>query len=82
MRMRMANKEGVMGSRYYIAPEQTYTDDLLNEWREKYNVIFDLKWGHGVRVIPREGHDPLFELLCEADGTLFSYSVPVLFSSV
>lgn len=42
----------------------------------KQNVIYKSKWCHGFRVKTREdSSNPLIEMLCEDDGTLFSNGV-------
>lgn len=63
------------------APNQTYTDEYLNKLWEKHKVIYDPACCHGVRIIPRKGSNPLFEILGEDDGNLFSYDRSVYFDA-
>lgn len=63
------------------APDQEYTDEFLKEIRERDLVIYNPGGCHAIRIIPRKGNEPLFELLVEDDGMLFSYEDPVVFSS-
>lgn len=61
------------------APNQEYTKEFLRQIRENDLVIYDGKACHAVRIIPRKGINPLFEILGEDDGHLFSYDHPVEF---
>lgn len=54
------------------APDQSYTKEFLEEIRERDLVIYDGRACHAVRIIPRQGINPLFEILGEDDGSLFS----------
>ncbi len=59
---------------YHVsAPDQVYTKEFLKEIREEDLVIYDGKACHAVRIIPRKNMNPLFEILGEDDGHLFSY---------
>lgn len=61
-----------------FAPDQMYTDEYVKHLREKDLVIYC--YGvHAVRIIPRKGMNPLFEILGEDDGQLFSYRHPITF---
>jgi hypothetical protein len=64
---------------YVFAPDQDYTEDFLKEIREKDLVVYDGEGCHAVRIIPRKGSNPLFEILGEDDGQLFSYRHPIKF---
>jgi len=58
----------------YFAYDQTWTDEILKELRDKYNVIYR-KGVFGVRIIKNEEYNPpvvQFEILGEDDGHLFS----------
>lgn len=61
------------------APDQTYTKKFLKEIRERDLVIYDGRACHAVRIIPRKNTNPLFEILGEDDGYLFSYDHPIKF---
>ena len=61
------------------APEQTYTEEFLKQIREEDLVVYDGKACHAVRIIPRKGMNPLFEILGEDDGQLFTYDHQVSF---
>ena len=61
------------------APNQEYTPEFLKKLREKHLVIFDGKACHAIRIIPRHKSNPLFEILEEDDGHLFSCSGSVDF---
>lgn len=63
-----------------FAPDQTYTKKFLKEIKKKDLVIYDGNACHAVRIIPRKGYEPLFEILGEDDGCLFSYDHPINFS--
>lgn len=68
----------VMGNKYFAtAPDQEYTKEFLKQIREEDLVIYDGKACHAVRIIPRKGENPLFEILGEDDGYLFSYDHPI-----
>lgn len=70
----------VMGNKYFAtAPDQEYTEEFLKQIREEDLVIYDGKACHAVRIIPRKGANPLFEILGEDDGYLFSYDHPIKF---
>ena len=64
---------------FISAPDQVYTKKFLKELKEEHLVIYDGKACHAVRIIPRKGHNPLFEVLGEDDGNLFSYDHSVKF---
>ena len=56
-----------------IAPNQVYTKAYLKKLREEDLVIFDGNGCYAVKIIPRKDMDhPLFEILGEDDGFLFS----------
>ena len=61
------------------APDQTYTKKFLKEIKERDLVIYDGRACHAVRIIPRKNMNPLFEILGEDDGYLFSYDHPIQF---
>ena len=61
------------------APDQTFTKKFLKEIKERDLVIYDGEACHAVRIIPRKGMNPLFEILGEDDGHLFSYEHPIKF---
>lgn len=61
------------------APDQEYTKEFLKQIREEDLVIYDGKACHAVRIIPRKDMNPLFEILGEDDGNLFSYDYPIRF---
>ena len=61
------------------APEQTYTEEFLKQIREEDLVVYDGNACHAVRIIPRKGMNPLFEILGEDDGQLFTYDHQVRF---
>lgn len=63
----------------YNAPSQEYTKEFLNELREKELVIYDGKAVHAIKIVPRDNMNPLFEILGEDDGHLFSFEHPVQF---
>lgn len=70
-----------MGNKYFAsAPDQMYTKEFLKQIREGDLVIYDGKACHAIRILPRrKGENPLFELLGEDDGYLFSYDHPIRF---
>ena len=56
-----------------MAPDQVYTKAYLKKLREEDLVIYDGTGCYAVKIIPRENIDhPLFEILGEDDGFLFS----------
>ena len=61
------------------APDQSYTKEFLKEIRERDLVIYDGRACHAVRIIPRKGINPLFEILGEDDVSLFSCNGPETF---
>ena len=61
------------------APDQEYTKKFLKQIRKEDLVIYDGKACHAVRIIPRKYMNPLFEILGEDDGNLFSYDYPIRF---
>ena len=61
------------------APDQEYTKEFLKQIRKEDLVIYDGKACHAVRIIPRKDMNPLFEILGEDDGNLFSYDYPIRF---
>ena len=70
----------VMGPKYFAsAPNQEYTKEFLKQIREEDLVIYDGKACHAVRILPRKDENPLFEILGEDDGYLFSYDHPIKF---
>lgn len=69
-----------MEDKYFAsAPDQEYTKEFLKQIREEDLVIYDGKACHAVRILPRKGENPLFEILGEDDGCLFSYDYPIKF---
>ena len=64
---------------FISAPDQVYTKAFLKEIKEKHLVVYDGKACHAVRIIPRKNCNPLFEILGEDDGYLFSYDHSVKF---
>ena len=59
--------------KYFVStPDQIYTKKFLKEIKEKDLVVYDGKACHAVRIIPRKNLNPLFEILGEDDGQLFS----------
>lgn len=69
-----------MEDKYVVsAPDQEYTKKFLKQIREEDLVIYDGKAYHAVRIIPRKDMNPLFEILGEDDGYLFSYDHPIRF---
>ena len=69
-----------MEDKYFAsAPDQEYTKKILKQIREEDLVIYDGKACHAVRIIPRKYMNPLFEILGEDDGYLFSYDHPIRF---
>lgn len=65
---------------FTFAPNQEYTDEFLKKIREKDLVVFDGKACHAIRILPRgKNSNPLFEILGEDDGYLFSYDHPIRF---
>lgn len=69
-----------MEDKYVVfAPDQEYTKKFLKQIREEDLVIYDGKACHAVRIIPRKYMNPLFEILGEDDGDLFSYDHPIRF---
>lgn len=71
-----------MSNEYHaFAPNQEYTKEYLKELKEKDLVIYDGRACLAIRIIPREDFSiPLFEILGEDDGHLFSYSSPIQLS--
>ena len=61
-----------MGKYRVSAPDQSFTREFLKEIRERDLVIYDGRACHAVRIIPRKGINPLFEILTQDDGTLSS----------
>jgi len=55
-----------------FAPNQEYTKEYLQRLKEEDLVIYDGHACHAVRIIPRGPKNPLFEILAEDDGFLFS----------
>lgn len=70
-----------MKSYSYFAPDQNWTDEVIQKLR-KQGVIYH-KGVHAIRIIERENAEPFFELLGEDDGHLFSLdsNYPHTFSS-
>lgn len=62
-----------------LAPDQTYTKEFLRKIRKEDLVVYDGKACHAVRIIPRVEMNPLFEILGEDDGCLFSYNHDITF---
>ena len=67
------------GKYFASAPDQEYTKKFLKQIREEDLVIYDGKACHAVRILPRKDENPLFEILGEDDGYLFSYDHPIKF---
>lgn len=63
-----------------FAPNQEYTDEYIQQLRDEDLVVF-CHGVHAVRIIPRDGMNPLFEILGEDDGQLFSYDHAITFDS-
>lgn len=62
-----------MNREYFVsAPQQEYTKEFLNKIKSEDLVVFDGEACHAIRIIPRKGYNPLFEILIEDDGNLFS----------
>lgn len=61
-----------MAEYYVSAPDQSFTKEFLQEIRERDLVIYDGRACHAVRIIPRKGINPLFEILSQDDGSLSS----------
>lgn len=61
------------------ASDQEYTKEFLKQIREEDLVVYDGKACHAVRILPRNGENPLFEILGEDGGYLFSYDHPIRF---
>lgn len=59
---------------HVFAPDQVYTKEFLKQIREEDLVVYDGVACHAVRIIPRKGFNPLFEILSEDDGHLFTSS--------
>lgn len=69
-----------MKDKYFAsAPDQEYTKKFLKQIREEDLVIYDGKACHAVRILLRKDENPLFEILGEDDGYLFSYDPPIKF---
>ena len=69
-----------MKDKYFAsAPDQEYTKKFLKQIRKEDLVIYDGKACHAVRILPRKDENPLFEILGEDDGYLFSYDHPIKF---
>ena len=65
---------------YFVsAPNQTYTKEFLQSIKEEDLVVYDGKACHAIRIIPRKNSNPLFEILGEDDGSLFSCDHPMQF---
>ncbi|MCR5238096.1 MAG: hypothetical protein K6E34_12945 [Lachnospiraceae bacterium] len=66
----------------YKAPEQQWTDGIIEELKNTYNIIYD-RGAFAIRRIPLPKNNMLFELLKEDDGILKSISPdhPVIFNS-
>ena len=70
----------IIKDKYFAsAPYQEYTKKFLKQIREEDLVIYDGKACHAVRILPRKDENPLFEILGEDDGYLFSYDHPIKF---
>lgn len=69
-----------MEDKYFVsAPDQEYTKEFLTQIREEDLVVYDGKACHAIRILPRKGENPLFEILGEDDGNLFSCDYPIRF---
>ena len=69
-----------MEDKYFAsAPDQEYTKEFLKQIREEDLVIYGGKACHAIRILPRRGENPLFEILGEDDGNLFSRDYPIRF---
>lgn len=69
-----------MGYKYLASvPDQESTKKFLKKIRKEDLVIYDGKACHAVRIIPRKGMNPLFEILGKHDGYLSSYDHPIRF---
>ena len=55
----------------YVEPRDYFPKEI----REKYNIIYDGKGCYAVRIIPRDGMAPLFQLMVEDDGGLYSKDI-------
>ena len=64
---------------HVFAPKQEYTKEFLEQIKERDLVVYDGYACHAVRIIPRSNKNPLFEILGEDDGHLFSYHYEVAF---
>lgn len=65
--------------KYFVStPNQEYTDEFLKQIRKEDLVVFDGNACHVIKIHPKNSN-PLFELLGEDDGYLFSYDHPVKF---
>lgn len=62
------------GFRYSLKNDDCSWKDEEENLR-KLGVIYKAGWCHGFRVIPREDVNPLIEMLCEDDGSLFDKGV-------
>lgn len=71
----------MMWEPYFVsAPDQTYTKKFLKQIEKEDLVVFDGSACHAVKIWPRgKDQNPLFELLGEDDGMLFSYDHAVVF---
>lgn len=63
------------------APDQSFTTEFLNEIKERDLVVYDGRACHAVRIIPRKSINPLFEILSQDDGCLFSNNGPEMFDA-
>ena len=61
------------------ASEQEYTKEFLEDIKKRDLVVYDGRACHAVRIIPRKNMNPLFEILGEDDGSLFSFDHSVEF---
>lgn len=78
--VRVDMKKYVSEREYSVcAPDQTYTEEFLKQIREEDLVVYDGNACHAVRIIPRKGRNPLFEILGEDDGHLFTYDHQISF---
>lgn len=67
------NDEMTVCYEHYTVQNQTYDKETLKELREKYGIFF-LTGKDGctpIKVVPREGRNPLIVLGNEDDGTIY-----------
>lgn len=64
----------------FFAPDQVWTDEIIKKIRKEDNVIYH-KGVFGIRIIPRNNTNPLFEVLMEDDGYLQTANHSILFDA-